>query len=329
MGRLVDRLGQWRVLLPCAVAQASALGALVLCTELGAPVAVLLLCGFVAGAGNPPTSSILRSAWPWLLADRPDLLQGAYALDTMIIEAVLITGPLIVGLIAVVTSPAAALALSAACVLIGTALFTTRAVLGRERPEEKARGLGALSSPGVRTILMSTLPAGIGVGTCQVGLPAFAHAAGAPGAAGPLMAIFSLGSAGGALLYGALPNRRSLQGAHLAIAIALPLGILSLAVPSTIAVMAPLVLVAGCCVAPLVATRNELVGGVAPPDALTEAYTWPVTAFVGGIAIGQALAGSLAEGPGWRSAFLAGAAFAAVGALIAVTRRGSVTVAAP
>jgi MFS family permease len=198
----------------------------------------------------------------------------------------------------------------------------------RDRPPRGLRGPGALSSRGVRTILMSTLPAGIGVGTCQVGLPAFAHASGAPGASGPLLAAFSLGSAGGAVLYGGLPNRRSLQGAHLAVAMALPVGILLLAAAPSVAVMALLVLFAGSCVAPLVATRNELVGGVAPPEARTEAYTWPVTAFVGGIAIGQAAAGSLAEGPGWRYAFLVGAAFAAVGALIAVTRRKSVTVAA-
>jgi MFS family permease len=329
MGRAVDRLGQWRVLLPCAVGQASALGALVLCTEIGAPLVVLLVCGFAAGSLNPPTSSVLRSAWPSLLVDRPDLLQRAFALDSTMIELILIIGPLIVGAIAALTSPAAALAVSAACVLTGTALFSTRPVLGRARPQERARKLGALSSPGVRTILMSSLPAGIGVGTCQVGLPAFAHASGAPGAAGPLLAAFSVGSASGAILYGGLPNRRSLHGAHLAVAIALPLGILSLAAAPSVGVMALLVLVAGCCVAPLVATRNELVGGVAPPDARTEAYTWPVTAFVGGIAIGQALAGSLAEGPGWRYAFFVGAAFAAVGALIAVTRRGSVTVAAP
>ena len=36
----------------------------------------------------------------------------------------------------------------------------------------------------------------------------------------------------------------------------------------------------------------------------TEAYTWPMTAFVGGIAIGAALAGVLVEGPGWRTAFV-------------------------
>jgi predicted MFS family arabinose efflux permease len=84
------------------------------------------------------------------------------------------------------------------------------------------------------------------------------------------------------------------------------------------------VIPAGCCIAPLLATRNELVGGVAPPGMRTEAYTWPITAFVGGIAIGAALCGVLVEGPGWRTAFLVAAAFAAGGALLAAARRRTV-----
>ena len=72
--------------------------------------------------------------------------------------------------------------------------------------------------------------------------------------------------------------------------------------------MALLVIPAGCCIAPLLATRNELVGGVAPPGMRTEAYTWPITSFVGGIAVGAALCGALVEGPGWRTAFVVAAA---------------------
>ena len=45
----------------------------------------------------------------------------------------------------------------------------------------------------------------------------------------------------------------------------------------------------------------------------TEAYTWPITSFVGGIAVGAALCGVLVEGPGWRTAFVVAAGFAAVG----------------
>ena len=64
--------------------------------------------------------------------------------------------------------------------------------------------------------------------------------------------------------------------------------------------------------------------GTAPEGSRTEAYTWPVTAFVGGIAVGSALAGSLVENASWRTAFLIAAAFAFVGTLVAVTRRGTV-----
>jgi MFS family permease len=73
---------------------------------------------------------------------------------------------------------------------------------------------------------------------------------------------------------------------------------------------------------PLLATRNELIGWVAPPGARTEAYTWPVTAFVGGIAIGSALAGGIVEASSWRLAFLVAAGAAAVGAVVAVARGG-------
>jgi hypothetical protein len=46
-----------------------------------------------------------------------------------------------------------------------------------------------------------------------------------------------------------------------------------------------------------------------------------VTAFVGGISVGAALAGVIVEGPGWRAAFLIAAGFAAAGAVLAVARR--------
>jgi predicted MFS family arabinose efflux permease len=107
------------------------------------------------------------------------------------------------------------------------------------------------------------------------------------------------------------------------VAALMPLTLLPLALAPSVPVMALLVIPAGCCIAPLLATRNELVSEVAPPGMRTEAYTWPVTAFVGGIAVGAAFAGTVVEGPGWRIAFVVAAAFAAAGALVAVARRRS------
>jgi MFS family permease len=168
------------------------------------------------------------------------------------------------------------------------------------------------------------VPAGVGIGIVEVGIPAFSRAEGAAAAAGLLLAVWSLGSGLGGLLYGTLPRRAGLHRTHLIVAGLLPLGVLPLAAAPSVPAMALLVIPAGCCIAPLLATRNELVGAVAPPGMRTEAYTWPVTAFVGGIAVGAALAGTLVEGPGWRTAFLVAAGFTAAGALLAVARRRSV-----
>lgn len=322
-GRLVDRFGQRRVLVPLAFLHAVALGALVLAGESAAPTALLVLCGVVAGFAIPPTSSVLRSMWPSLLRDRPELVQPAYALDSVMIELIFILGPLLTGLITAVVSPQAALIVSAVSVIVGTLTFTALPPSRAWRPEREARAglLGALGSPGVRSLVLISLPAGVGIGICEVALPAFADASGARELAGVLLAVWSLGSAAGGLAYGALPNRPPLERVHLLVAGLLPLSLLPLAAAPSVAVMALLVLPAGMFLAPLLATRNELVGRVTLAGARTEAYTWPVTAFVGGIAVGAALAGVLVEGPGWRVAFLVAAGCAAVGTVLAVARR--------
>ncbi|MGH2950406.1 MAG: MFS transporter, partial [Solirubrobacteraceae bacterium] len=187
--------------------------------------------------------------------------------------------------------------------------------------------LGALGSPGVRTLVLTSVPAGIGIGICEVALPAFSEAHGAAATAGLLLAMWSLGSAAGGLAYGAIPNRPPLNRVHLVVAALLPVGLLPMAAAPSVPVMALLVLPAGVFIAPLLATRNELVGWVAPAGARTEAYTWPVTAFVGGIAVGSGLAGVIVEEASWRTAFVAAAVIAALGAAVATARRH--TVAAP
>jgi MFS family permease len=323
-GRLVDRIGARRVLLPLAVVHAVALGGIVGLAELDAPSFVLVLCGFTAGFAVPPTSSVLRSMWTDLLV--PRLHQAAYALDSTMIELIFISGPLLTAAIAALTSPAGALIVSAIAVIAGTAIFTALPPTRHVEPEhERTKGvLGALASPGVRTLVFISLPTGIGIGMLEVGIPAFSRAEGAAPIAGVLLAIWSVGSGIGGLLYGTIPRRAGLYRTHLIVASILPLTLIPLAAAPSVWAMALLVIPAGFCIAPLLATRNELVGGVAPPGMRTEAYTWPITSFVGGIAIGAALSGVIVEGPGWRTSFVVAAGFAAGGALLAALRRKTV-----
>jgi predicted MFS family arabinose efflux permease len=221
--------------------------------------------------------------------------------------------------------PEAAFAVSAVAVLAGTAAFVVRPPVrdaGADRPPA-GEGGGALRSPGVVTLALTSVPAGIGLGICEVALPAFSDAHGAAERAGLLLAVWSVGSVVGGLIYGAM-RRPPLQRVHMAVTLLLPLSLLPMAAAPSIGAMALLVIPAGLFISPLLATRNELIGWVAPPGARTEAYTWPQTAFVGGIAIGAAVSGGIVEAASPALAFVVAAGIAATGALIAVARRDTV-----
>jgi hypothetical protein len=97
----------------------------------------------------------------------------------------------------------------------------------------------------------------------------------------------------------------------------------ALALPSSPLAMGVVVAFAGMPIAPLIATRNELAGAVALPGTETEAFTWPLTALVSGVALGAAAAGALADGPGWRAAVLAAVAASTIGALMSFARRST------
>jgi MFS family permease len=325
VGRLVDRHGV-RVLLPTAALHAVSLGGLVAGGLAGAPTAVLVATGVIAGGSVPPTSSVLRSLWPALLGERDDLQQAAFAIDSVGIELLFTLGPLLTALLAALIAPVAALAVSAASVLAGTAAFVAQPMTheaGSGRTPERRHLMGALRSPGVVTLALTSVPAGIGLGICEVALPAFSTDHGAAHQAGLLLAVWSMGSAAGGIVYGAVP-RPSLQRVHIAVSVLLPLSLLPLALAPSLGTMALLVIPAGMFISPLLATRNELIGWVAPDDARTEAYSWPQTAFVGGIAAGSAIAGGIVEAATPAPAFLVAGGIAALGAVIAVARRRTV-----
>ena len=91
--------------------------------------------------------------------------------------------------------------------------------------------------------------------------------------------------------------------------------------------MALLIVPAGLLIAPLGAAGNQLVGQVAPAGAVTEAYTWPVTAMIAGFALGTAVGGALVEGIDWRACFVAAALAGALGAWVAFAGRRTLSAA--
>ena len=328
-GRLIDRIGP-RVMLVQAVVHALGLVALVVLGRTGAPGAAIVATAFVCGAAFPTAGAVLRVQYPRLLAHDDTLLHGAFALDSVLTETIFTVGPLLTAAIVIVAGPAAALVVSAAAVLAGTvAMVAALPSAESDRGGARGGGFGALAAPGIRTLVGAMLPVGFAFGALEVALPAFAQSHGEPGLAGVLIALWSIGSIVGGLLYGARPRRASLASVHLRMAFALPLGFLPLALAVSPLAMAALAPLAGLAIAPLLATRNELAGIVAPAGARTEAYTWPLTALVAGIALGAATAGAIVDAASWQAAVLAGAGAATVGATFAAGRRATLTAPAP
>ncbi len=327
--RVIDRLGQGRVLLPLACVDAAATGVLILLTEADAPTGALMGCAFLGGFAIPSLGAALRTLWPQLLAGRRTLLPAAFALDSVAIELLFTAGPLFAAAIVVIVSPIAALILCAVCTLAGTVLFVTRepSRTWRPGPDAGSHGvLGALRSAGVRTIMVATIPIGFCFGAVEISLPAFASEHGAPAWAGALLSVWAAASAIGGLAYGARTFTAPLPTVYLRLAALLPLGFLpALAAPS-IAAMAVLIVPAGLLIAPLGAAGNQLVGEVAPPGAETEAYTWPVTAMLAGFAAGTAVGGTLVEHVDWQACFVAAAATGVLGASLAFLFRRSLAV---
>lgn len=328
-GRLIDRHGHARVMVPLALAHATSLGALVALGLAGAPVVVLVLCALAAGASVPPVGFVVRPMLLRLLGDRDDLLPSAFALDGIAIEMVFIAGPLLTALVVSVASPAAALVVAIGFALAGTlVLVTSPASRGWEpaEPEHARHLLGALASPGVRTLVAATAPVGFALGATEVTMTAFASDHGSRAAAGALLALWAVGSAIGGLAYGSRDHALDPGARWVRLATVYPLLSVPLLLGPSILAMAPLSVIAGLCLAPLLAAANQLVGEVAPPGAVTEAFAWPITAIALGASAGSAAAGAIAQSLGWREGFVVVVAAGLVGATVAVARRATVGV---
>jgi MFS family permease len=322
--RLVDRRGAvW--LLPLAIVHGAAILALWGLGEIDAAAVALVAAALVAGASFPPSGAVLRSRWPELLAGDPELVRGAYAFDSVTIEISFVSGPLITGALVALAEPQAAMALSSVLVVAGTLLFLSRLPDARRAlpASEHTAGLGPLRSPAIRLIALTSVPVGFCIGSVEVVIPAFSEEAGNAALAGVLLSVWSLASGIGGLIFGARQSRRELLDSFLLIGALFPLATLPMVAAGAPVTMALFVAMSGAPIAPLIATRNELISQVAPEGTGTEAFTWLMTALIAGLSLGTAVAGAVVESNGWAEAVLIGVAVAAVGAIMTFARRGS------
>jgi predicted MFS family arabinose efflux permease len=328
LGRLVDRLGQPRVLTTCAAFQAAFLLALLAASHAHAPEGALVVLGAACGAAVPPISACVRVLWPQVVPD-PASREAAFSLDATVQELVWASGPLLVGGAVALASPSAAVAAMAVATLLGTAWFATAPAARAWRPQRHdGPKTHPLALPGMRVLLGSSLAAGLAMGSFEVGMPGLAHELHAPGAIGALLALGAIGSLCGGLAFGMRAWRAPVEmrlGATLAAA-ALLMAPLLVVTTTPAALLAAWV--SGLAWAPTLSSTYALVGRLAPPGAMTEAFTWNGAAVGGGLAAGVALGGTLVDAGGSAAAFTFGIAAALTAAAVVTTRRRALAPAA-
>jgi len=322
LGRLVDRRGPRPVLVPAAALATVALVALVAVGNAGGGTLALIVLAALAGAAMPPVGGILRHLWPDVVDE--ELLVNAYVFDSILIEAVFISGPLLTGLLAATAGPAAALLVAAALGLIGTVWFVALPPLGRVEPAlpHHHTRAGALASPVIRLLVFTGFAIGSTFGALDVTGPAFGAAHGSSALGGPFGASLALGSALGALVYGSAPERFGTPAqATVRLALFQPLICLPLLLAPTVGVMLALGVLAGTFIAPTITARTQIAREAMPPGTGTEVFTWLSLSLMIGASAGAAIAGPIVQSGGWRAGVVLAAVLPALGLPFLLSRR--------
>jgi len=318
VGRMIDRLGPRPILLLSAVIYPSALTAMVFCVEGGAATAWVALAALCAGALLPPVTICMRTLFPRLIDD-PDLLQTAYSVDSILIETIFVAGPALIAVFIALEWRSGAVLFAAACAAVGSLLFLRAPPIREWVPQSSPQArslLGPLRNAALRVLYLATMLYSIAFGLLEVAITALATQQGRPAAAGIILALASVGSGLGALIYGsrswALPAPRQYVIAQMAMAG----GLFAMAPVFNLYALALLCVLACSPMAPVLALQSMLIARITPPAMLAESFTWAATCLLGGVSAGIAVGGAIVEGHAPWGALLAAGTTTLAAALI-------------
>jgi MFS family permease len=317
-GRFLDRYGQSRVLPVVIGIFGAALALLMWSVQAGWPVGVTYVLAAVCGAGLPSVGACVRARWSHVLGSA-DQLQTAFALEAVADETVFMLGPILVTLLATAWHPVAGLTAALLAGVIGTLFFAAQR--STEPPAHPRRELTGRrpGMPWATVVPLAVVSAALGTlfGAAEVTTVAFADELGSKGYAGPLLALWALGSLIAGLVTGAVhwrrgPDHRVRWGSAAMMAAMLPLALIG-----SLPAMAVALFVAGFAIAPTLIATMSLTEKTVPHARLTEGMAIMNTGIVAGVAPGATLAGLVVDAYGASPAYLVAAAAGLVSALAA------------
>lgn len=327
--RLIDRLGQSRVLPAATGVFLLGLVGTMATVQLDRPTPWPHLCAAVAGLGMPQIGSCIRARWSAAVPDKSDL-RIAFAIEAIVDETVFIVGPALVTALATLVHPLAGLSTAAVAAFVGTS-----ALVAQRRTEppiaEPGRRVNAGAMPWAMLgpLACSAVALGVLLGGAEVSTVAFSDEHGNTGLSGLMLAVWALGSLFAGVLTGAVQLTASNASRFRWAALALALLMTPLPFVHSFLLLAVNLFLAGFAVSPTLIAAMAWIEESVPPGRLTEGISLFSTGLSVGIAPGAALVGIVVDAAGASASFLVpvaagliGAAVAFATALVSSARRG-------
>jgi predicted MFS family arabinose efflux permease len=167
----------------------------------------ILVLAFILGFTAPPINLSVRPIWKSIVP--ADVLRTAYALDTSVINASMVIGPIIATTLALSSHPSSALIACAISMLTGGIALNFNKAVGQWTPEKKESGSAPLwKHPAMLLLMFEGCFIGFGWGAFNVGVPAFATLQHVPHRTAWILSTMGIANIIGGLL-GGLVSRRS------------------------------------------------------------------------------------------------------------------------
>ncbi|MER8440300.1 MFS transporter [Mesorhizobium sp. M1312] len=315
ISRLVDRLGQARVVVPTTVISVLAFVVLIAAANQDWPIWTLFVSALLAAA-MPSIPAMVRARWTELFRDRPEM-NTAFAFESAADELVYISGAsLSVGLSVALFPEAGMLASTLFLAFGSTAFILQRSTEPHVRPVGQGSRGSAIRLRPVQIITFALIFIGATFATTEVSTVAITKELGQPGAASLVIGVYALGSFVVGIVLGALNLKTPLQ-IQLAIAVAIiALTTLPLPVADTVPLLVLAVFVSGVAISPTFITAFGLIERRVPEAMLIEGVTWVMTGIGIGMALGSFAAGWVVDAFGAQSGFLVSVAAGAIALVI-------------
>ena len=168
----------------------------------------LILVAFVLGAVAPPINIAVRPLWKVVVPEKKQ--RAIFAVDTAVMSATAVIGPVLATSLALSDNPRSALNVCAGAMLLGGIALALLKVTRNWIPEGKEQGADhLLKMPAIRLLIAEGVFIGLAYGFFETGIPAFTTLEGVAGRTGLIFAVLAIFNIFGSLLAGVISKKIS------------------------------------------------------------------------------------------------------------------------